>query len=150
MPQGTAQTYLELSKNPAEHFSQLRLRNGVSMRKVELSVLILLLAQLYRVDVANADTRVILSSDVRPGVYGRVEIGSAPPPLLVYPEPVIIVRQPVAVQPIYLHVPPGHAKHWSKHCREYNACGLPVYFVKSAEYESKKPKKPKKEKKKDY
>jgi hypothetical protein len=122
------------------------------MRNVQVAILVVLLLQLYPVNAANAETRVILSSDVRPGIYGRVDIGGAPPPLLVYPEPVVVVRQPqsVQVQPIYLHVPPGHAKHWSKHCREYNACGLPVYFVKSAEYESKKPKKEKKEKKKEY
>ena len=122
------------------------------MRNAQVSILVVLLLQLYPLDAANAETRVILSSEVKPGVYGRVEIGSAPAPLLVYPEPVIIVRQPrpVVVQPIYLHVPPGHAKHWSKHCHEYDACGRPVYFVKSAEYESKKPKKEKKEKKKDY
>jgi hypothetical protein len=122
------------------------------MRNAQVPILIVLLLQLYFVDAANAETRVIILSDVRPGIYGRVDIGGAPPPLLVYPEPVVVVRQPqpVQVQPIYLHVPPGHAKHWSKHCREYNACGLPVYFVKSAEYESKKPKKEKKEKKKDY
>jgi len=122
------------------------------MRNVQVAILIALLLQLYPVDAVNAETRVIILSDVRPGIYGRVDIGGAPPPLLVYPEPVLVVRQPqsVQVQPIYLHVPPGHAKHWSKHCREYNACGLPVYFVKSAEYESKKPKKEKKEKKKDY
>lgn len=122
------------------------------MRNVQVAILVVLLLQLYPVDAANAETRVILSSDVRPGIYGRVDIGGAPPPLLVYPEPVVVVRQPqsVQVQPIYLHVPPGHAKHWSKHCHEYNACGSPVYFVKSAEYESKKPKKEKKEKKKDY
>jgi hypothetical protein len=122
------------------------------MRNVKVAILVVLLLQLYPVDAANAETRVIISSDVRPGIYGRVDIGGAPPPLLVYPEPAIVVRQPqsVQVQPIYLHVPPGHAKHWSKHCREYNACGVPVYFVKSAEYESKKPKKEKKEKKKDY
>ena len=122
------------------------------MRNVQVAILVVLLLQLYPVNAANAETRVIISSDVRPGIYGRVDIGGAPPPLLVYPEPVIVIRQPqsVQVQPIYLHVPPGHAKHWSKHCREYNACGLPVYFVKSAEYESKKPKKEKKEKKKDY
>jgi hypothetical protein len=122
------------------------------MRNVKVAILVVLLLQLYPVDPANAETRVIISSDVQPGVYGRVDIGGAPPPLLVYPEPVVVVRQPqsVQVQPLYLHVPPGHAKHWSKHCREYDACGLPVYFVKSAEYESKKPKKEKKEKKKDY
>jgi hypothetical protein len=122
------------------------------MRNVRVAILVVLLLQLYPVNAANAETRIIILSDVRPGIYGRVDIGGAPPPLLVYPEPVVVVRQPqpVQVQPIYLHVPPGHAKHWSKHCGEYNACGLPVYFVKSAEYESKKPKKEKKEKKKDY
>jgi hypothetical protein len=34
-----------------------------------------------------------------------------------------------------MHVPPGHARDWSKHCRKYDACGVPVYFVKSREYE---------------
>ncbi len=32
-------------------------------------------------------------------------------------------------QPIYMRVPPGHAKRWKKHCRDYNACGERVYFV---------------------
>jgi hypothetical protein len=122
------------------------------MRNVQVAIPVVVLLQLCLVDAANAETRVIISSDVRPGIYGRVDIGGSPPPPLVYPEPVVVVRQPQSAQvrPIYLHVPPGHAKHWSKHCGEYNACGLPVYFVKSAEYESKKPKKEKKEKKKDY
>jgi hypothetical protein len=120
------------------------------MRNVRLAISMLLLAQLYPAYVAAADVRVIVSSDVRPGLYGRVEIGSAPPPPLLYPEPVVVVRRPrpAPVQPIYLHVPPGHAKHWSKHCSKYDACGVPVYFVKSEEFESKKPKKEKKEKKK--
>lgn len=67
-----------------------------------------------------------------PGVYGRIEIGNAPPPPLVYVQPVIIQRAPVFVeqQPLYLHVPPGHAKKWSRHCARYNACNRPVYFVK--------------------
>ena len=65
-----------------------------------------------------------------PGVYGRIDIGNAPPPLI-YTQPVIIQRSPVMVQqPLYLHVPPGHAKKWSKHCARYNACGQPVYFVR--------------------
>lgn len=66
-----------------------------------------------------------------PGVYGRVDIGSAPPPPLIYAQPLIIYRTPVMVQqpPLYLHVPPGHAKKWSKHCATYNACSRPVYFV---------------------
>jgi hypothetical protein len=67
----------------------------------------------------------------QPGVYGRINIGNYPPPMLVYPQPVIIVPPPVVVQrqPIYLYVPPGHQKHWGKHCARYNACGQPVYFV---------------------
>ena len=73
----------------------------------------------------------------QPGVYGRVDIGNYPQPVLVYPQPVIIAPAPVLVQrqPIYLYVPPGHQKHWGKHCARYNACGQPVYFVRTAEYE---------------
>ena len=67
-----------------------------------------------------------------PGVYGRIDIGNYPPPPLLYPQPVII-RQPTVIvqqpQPLYLYVPPGHAKNWGKHCGRYNACGRPVYFV---------------------
>lgn len=78
-----------------------------------------------------------VSGEVAPGVYGRVDIGNTPPPVL-YAQPMIIHRtaRPVAVAPVYMHVPPGHAKKWSKHCHKYNACGTPVYFVKSAEYEN--------------
>jgi hypothetical protein len=81
------------------------------------------------------DVRVTISGEVAPGVYGRVDIGSGPRPPLVNPQPVVVVRQARAPAPIYLHVPPGHAKNWSKHCRKYDACSRPVYFVKSAEYE---------------
>ena len=84
----------------------------------------------------DVNVGVNISGQITPGVYGRVDIGNMPPPL-VYPQPVVIVRQPqpVVVAPLYLHVPPGHAKKWAKHCHKYNACSQPVYFVKSAEYE---------------
>ena len=78
---------------------------------------------------------VTITGEIRPGVYGRVVIGNAPPPPVVYTQPVVIVREPRPVEPVYLHVPPGHAKKWSKHCHKYNACNRPVYFVKSQEYE---------------
>ncbi len=70
------------------------------------------------------------------GFYGRIDIGGLPPPVVVYPQPVVIQPAPVAVvrQPIYLRVPPGHAKHWDKHCRKYGACGQPVYFVQEDWY----------------
>lgn len=80
----------------------------------------------------------VITGEVVPGVYGQVVIGNRPPPPLLAPQPVVIAPVPVGVappEPIYLHVPPGHAKHWSKHCHEYHACNRPVYFVRSAEYE---------------
>ena len=55
----------------------------------------------------------------QPGVYGRIDIGNAPPP-----QAVLVKRRP-----IYLYVPPGHQKNWAKHCQHYDACGQPVYFV---------------------
>ena len=84
-----------------------------------------------------ADVRLTISGEVAPGVYGRVDLGNRPPPPLVYAHPIVIERVTTVhrVQPIYLHVPPGHARNWSKHCREYRACGRPVYFVRSAEYD---------------
>ncbi len=70
----------------------------------------------------------------QPGFYGQIDIGGFPRPVLLYPQPVIIERVPVGRPPIYLRVPPGHAKHWGKHCREYNACGERVYFVRDDWY----------------
>ncbi len=78
-----------------------------------------------------ADVGVSVSVN-QPGFYGRVDIGQTPPPVI-YQQPVIIAPGPVAVQqrPIYLRVPPGHEKHWDKHCARYRACGQPVYFVRA-------------------
>ena len=87
----------------------------------------------------NVSINAVITGQIVPGVYGQFVVGNGPPPPLVYSQPVIVQPPAVAVvtpmQPIYLHVPPGHAKHWSKHCHEYDACNRPVYFVKSAEYE---------------
>jgi hypothetical protein len=80
---------------------------------------------------------VSVGGQISPGVYGRVDYGNAPPPPVLYPQPVVIVppRTVIVQEPLYLHVPPGHAKNWRKHCRHYGACGRQVYFVRSAEYE---------------
>jgi hypothetical protein len=88
----------------------------------------------------NVSVNAVISGQVAPGVYGQVVIGNAPPPPVLYPQPVIVQPAPVIlgappVEPIYLHVPPGHARNWRKHCHEYNACERPVYFVRSEEYE---------------
>ena len=71
-----------------------------------------------------------------PRFYGRIEIGDLPRPRILYPTPVVIRPIPVGVvrSPMYLRVPPGHEKHWEKHCDEYNACGHPVFFVEDGWY----------------
>lgn len=71
-----------------------------------------------------------------PGFYGRIDIGDFPPPVLIYPQPVVIQPPPPGIvhQPIYLRVPPGHAKNWRKYCYRYHACGQPVYFVQDRWY----------------
>ena len=71
-----------------------------------------------------------------PGFYGRIDIGALPPPTLLYAQPIVIAPAPVGVvqAPIYLRVPPGHARNWRKHCRQYGACGVPVYFVQDRWY----------------
>ena len=72
----------------------------------------------------------------QPGFYGQIDIGSVPRPQVIYAQPVLIQPMPVGVvyQPIYLHVPPGHAKDWRRYCGHYNACGRPVYFVQNSWY----------------
>ena len=70
----------------------------------------------------------------QPGFYGHIDIGDFPRPRLIYAEPRLIIRGGPGGPPMYLHVPPGHAKNWSKHCSRYNACGSPVYFVQESWY----------------
>ena len=71
----------------------------------------------------------------QPGYYGRIEIGNYPPPQVIYPQPVIIQQAPAyPPAPLYLRVPPGHARHWARHCGAYNACGQQVYFVQDRWY----------------
>jgi hypothetical protein len=81
---------------------------------------------------AHAETSVGVSIGIQqPGVYGRIDIGNAPPPPVIYTQPVVIMPSPAVEhrRPVYLYVPPGHQKNWGKHCARYNACGQPVYFV---------------------
>jgi hypothetical protein len=83
--------------------------------------------------VADASVSVQIG---QPGFYGSIDIGGFSQPQLIYPQPVVIQPVPVGVvrEPIYLHVPPGQEKNWGKHCRKYNACGQPVYFVQNSWY----------------
>ena len=81
---------------------------------------------------------VVLEGEIQPGVYGRVELSKDSHPDLVYREPRLIRvdERYSSYRPVYLHVPPGHAKNWDKHCHKYNACYRKVYFVRSVEYDA--------------
>lgn len=71
------------------------------------------------------------------GIYGQINLNNQyPNPQLIYPNPVTAIHSAAGIpqQPVYLHVPPGHAKKWNKHCHRYNACGQPAYFVQEKWY----------------
>jgi len=109
-----------------------------AMRSVFLSAL----ACAAAVSVTHAQSVGIsatITGEVVPGVYGQVVLGNRSPPPVVYAQPMLVEAPAAAVavpvEPIYLHVPPGHARDWRRHCHEYHACNRPVYFVRSAEYE---------------
>lgn len=74
----------------------------------------------------------------QPGFYGRIDIGDYPypQPRVIYSQPRVIERVYVEREPVYMRVPPGHAKNWRKHCHRYNACGERVYFVQDSWYNS--------------
>lgn len=92
------------------------------------------LSSVIAAPVLAADVGVSISLG-QPGFYGQIDIGDFPAPPLLYRQPVVIERAPAGRPPIYLNVPPGHAKNWRKHCRAYNACGERVFFVQNNWYE---------------
>ena len=105
-----------------------------NMKAHRILALTAILASGFLSPQANAGVSVSVGE---PGFFGHIEIGGLPrPPQLIFPQPVIIQpgRIGVAPAPVYLHVPPGHEKNWGKHCRMYNACGRPVYFVQDGWY----------------
>ena len=80
---------------------------------------------------ANIDVSINIG---QPGYYGPLDISDFGRPRVIYREPIVVQRVYSQREPVYLRVPPGHAKHWSKHCAQYNACGERVYFVQDSWY----------------
>lgn len=82
--------------------------------------------------VAAAYVNATAGGPLRPGVYGRIEIGKSTPPPVIYSRPVVASRAvlPQGVKPVYLYVPTGQVRKWERHCGKYHACDLPVYFVR--------------------
>jgi hypothetical protein len=90
-------------------------------------------ATIITIPALAADVGISLSVG-QPGFYGQLDIGSYPQPQVIYLQPIAIEPVPMDRPPVYLHVPPGYAKHWRRHCREYNACGERVLFVQDGWY----------------
>lgn len=84
----------------------------------------------------NAEAARVAVNIGQPGFYGRIYTRGYPQPQLLYLRPAIV--RPVAISrpPIYLYVPPGHARYWHRHCWRYNACSRRVYFVQDNWYRS--------------
>lgn len=76
-------------------------------------------------------TNLTSGAPLRTGVYGRIQVHGAPPPLI-SATPVIAQQAlgPVHAQPWYFYLPAGQVRKWSVYCRRYNACERPVYFVR--------------------
>jgi len=98
-----------------------------------MRILTSLIVMMFVSTAALADS--VSISVGEPGFYGRIVIGDAPPPVLIYREPILVVHSYRPGPPIYMHVPPGHAKNWKKHCHDYGACERRVYFVQHAWYD---------------
>lgn len=71
------------------------------------------------------------AEDADPGIYGRIDISKFAHPPVIRREAVVAVgaKHRSSSKPIYLHVVPGQEWHWQAHCRTYDACSVPVYFV---------------------
>jgi hypothetical protein len=104
------------------------------MMKIKLFTTVLLFFAMFGGAFA-ADVGVSVSIG-QPGFYGRIDIGDYPypPPRVIYRQPRIVERVYIEREPIYLRVPPGHARNWPKFCGRYHACGEPVYFVQDNWY----------------
>ncbi len=104
----------------------------MSMKKT-----ILLMAAMFAGGSAYAGDVGVSISINQPGLFGQLNIGNVPAPELIFRTPMLVAPPPYEVAvpaPIYLHVPPGYERHWDRHCREYDACGRPVYFVQDRWY----------------
>jgi hypothetical protein len=108
------------------------LGNAVDNRRLKMKRL--LIAAALAATMAPAFPATVSVSVGDPHFYGRLDIGGYPAPPVIYRQPMIVERVAADRPLVYLRVPPGHAKHWRQHCREYNACGERVMFVQDNWY----------------
>ncbi len=70
----------------------------------------------------------------QPDYYGLLDMVNYQLPQTIYRNPLAIEQVPTNRAPVYLRVPPGHAKNWRKHCGAYHACDERALFVQDDWY----------------
>ncbi|PKO46784.1 MAG: hypothetical protein CVU29_04760 [Betaproteobacteria bacterium HGW-Betaproteobacteria-22] len=105
---------------------------SILLKRVLISAFLLCTANIS----TAADVGVSISIG-QPGFYGHIEIGDYPypQPRVIYKKPIVVHRHVDVYEPVYLRVPPGHAKNWPRYCSHYHACSQPVYFVQDSWYQ---------------
>ncbi len=80
----------------------------------------------------SAYVNVTAGGPLRPGVYGRIVFRDAPPPPVIFSQPVVANQAlgPIKGRPVYWYLPPGQVRKWTIYCDKYAACDVPVYFVR--------------------
>ena len=69
-----------------------------------------------------------------PGFFGMIDNRGYAAPRVYVRRPVVIERVRYYQDPIYLRVPPRHRHNWGRYCHRYDACGVPVLFVRDDWY----------------
>jgi hypothetical protein len=95
----------------------------------------LIVVAIAAITMTNANADVGFSVNIgQPGFYGRIDTNGYPQPQVIYRQPKMTRGVPANQPPVYMRVPPNHAKNWQKHCGQYNACDDRVLFVKDRWY----------------
>lgn len=124
-----------ITPDPQEHPLKSQGKYNIPTHRAGLATALVALATVVT-SPARAGPDVGVSVQIsQPGVYGRVDIGRFPQPQVVVTQPVIITHSHTRPEPVYMWVPPGHRKKWSRYCGRYSACGVPVYFVEDHWYQ---------------
>lgn len=78
----------------------------------------------------------------QPGYFGPINLGNQPPPPVIGYGPIIVRPDSrgrerwiqAGNQPLYLRVPMNQVRNWGRYCGLYQACNVPVQFVRDDWY----------------
>jgi hypothetical protein len=93
-------------------------------------------AMLFRTAHAQVLFNATIGAEFAPNVFGQINTGNAPPPPVLYPQPIIAGQEVYGAAPMYIYAPIEETQNWGFFCNKYRACGVPVYFVS---YEERHP-----------